>query len=313
MESNKWMTNFPVEYEERGVVKFQFCITKQCNLKCPWCINARNDDSAMNRPVDPRRMDLVDIWSDDPNYRYTLAFSGGEPLLEPQEILSVINQLPLEKVKNFHLIEILTNGTIYDGDLIDKIEAINPKLVFHVSHKKMNFSVETKEIEAAQQIVDRIGTRAVWFPVITMNNYKDFTRQMERAYEMGYRRYNIRFDMTERYQYRFYDALEEFFKVVPKDFVLIQSHNRCRNNFHREWVNKNGRIDPECISFAPKSELNYDTSAIHAFFEETKLLSPKAKLKVHPPGREMIVMYLALKHSVPIISNQHSERWYYEL
>ena len=303
------MTSFTDDYDEEGVVRFQFGVTKECNLACPWCINSVLETSKMRRPHYPRRMDLVNKWMGSPNHKMYLQFSGGEPMLEPQIMLDILDELTPENLSKLYRIGILTNGTIYDEKLFNAIIDRNPNLVVHLSHKKLGFNVRSKDTLAAKLTVEHLGNAATWFPVITMENYHQYVDLMWKAYAMGYRRWNVKLELNTNYRVPLIQALEDWMKVCPDDFVLIQAHNNCRNNFHLDWIKQYGIFEPERISVAPKSELNYSVAPAEKYIHDIRTMNSRNASRLPYPGPQPIIVYLAMLHEVPMVSNQHSNEW----
>ena len=90
-----------------------------CNLRCKWC-----DTKYAWNPKNAKQMEVTEIAKVIKKYPAKhLVITGGEPLLQQQEILSLI-----KKLKNYY-IEIETNGTIKStlGNYVN-LYSCSPKL-----------------------------------------------------------------------------------------------------------------------------------------------------------------------------------------
>ena len=102
-------------------MKYTFCITGSCNLRCTYCYIAKNQ-SDMTPQVAKKAIDFMYATTpvDD---EIKLGFFGGEPLLRftlIQEIMALIEDHPRFR-KERTQISIVTNGTILTDDMIDFI------------------------------------------------------------------------------------------------------------------------------------------------------------------------------------------------
>lgn len=85
-----------------------------CNLRCGWCDTKYALD-------DGRPMTLDEINREISTYPCkNISITGGEPLLQKQELLELINLLR----RNEFWIQLNTNGTIFDGDIFQKIDLL---------------------------------------------------------------------------------------------------------------------------------------------------------------------------------------------
>ena len=102
-----------------------------CNGKCKFCLNERNTS---NEEIDIEKLKYVIKYLDEKRILSTITITGGEPLLNPDKLNTIINAIVevTPKIK----ISISTNGTnleqITNFDNLNNIEAIHVSRHFYI-------------------------------------------------------------------------------------------------------------------------------------------------------------------------------------
>ena len=114
-------------------------ITQKCNLNCPWCYNENRKTATMTKEV----IDKIIGKIKEKDCVHNVAIVGGEPMMEQEKALYIIQRLP--KTKNS--ITIMTNGTIDMKDFLEKANQISKnKIIVNFSYSPLN-----KELTAIRE------------------------------------------------------------------------------------------------------------------------------------------------------------------
>lgn len=134
--------------------------TNRCNLECPHCMiyEAGEFGTDYNDFMAPKIID--DFFGKmDVKLIHTLNFTGGEPLLNIDIILYTLKKIMREKIKVLG-IDIATNGTILNAELIDQLnkfaEYVKKEVLGQVVIKDQNM-LEIKNIEQSKLVNLRIS------------------------------------------------------------------------------------------------------------------------------------------------------------
>jgi organic radical activating enzyme len=88
-------------------------VTRACNLCCEHCLRGDAEEKTISNKT-------IDLLLNQTEYISSLTFTGGEPTLEPDTIIYIIDQI-MEKsipVGNFYIV---TNGTVFHKELFFKL------------------------------------------------------------------------------------------------------------------------------------------------------------------------------------------------
>jgi len=103
-------------------------LTQRCNLTCSYCHSSAISPNASNKDITNETVvNVVDFVSEIPKKLISIAFQGGEPALNIEEIAYICNGITndarnKEKVFEFG---ITTNGTIHSEELFELIDKYN--------------------------------------------------------------------------------------------------------------------------------------------------------------------------------------------
>ena len=111
-------------------------VTRRCNLKCAHCMRGKPQNINMSDGIVDKIIDS-DIGMID-----YLLFSGGEPTLNPNLIINTIDKI-IEGKLNVNEIAMVTNGQIYNQDIVDAFNRYNEyqnEVLEERINKMFNFS-----------------------------------------------------------------------------------------------------------------------------------------------------------------------------
>lgn len=94
-----------------------FEVTRRCNLRCEHCMRGEPQDIDMTEKI-------VDLIFDQVNVCENYFIGGGEPLMNPDIIIYIINKI-IDGNKPFVSFHFVTNGTILNSDTIRVCDAMN--------------------------------------------------------------------------------------------------------------------------------------------------------------------------------------------
>ncbi|MDE6083078.1 MAG: SPASM domain-containing protein, partial [Muribaculaceae bacterium] len=90
--------------------------TQACNLCCPYCFEGNKNPISMSNDVEEA---LIKYISSRPIKTYSITWFGGEPLLRPDIIKSILEKLSLIKGITLTNHNIITNGTLLNHKVYD--------------------------------------------------------------------------------------------------------------------------------------------------------------------------------------------------
>ena len=90
--------------------------TQACNLCCPYCFEGDKNPISMSSDVEEA---LIKYISSRPIKTYSITWFGGEPLLRPDIIKSILEKLSLIKGITLTNHNIITNGTLLNHKVYD--------------------------------------------------------------------------------------------------------------------------------------------------------------------------------------------------
>ena len=119
-----------VESEHGGlsdnIIQLVLNLTDDCNLRCRYCVFS--DEYPIYREYRPSRMsmdtamkaiDLVVKAKDKPGVTISLSFFGGEPLLEADLMINIVNEAKRIYPNTNFIVGITTNGTIINQNILE--------------------------------------------------------------------------------------------------------------------------------------------------------------------------------------------------
>jgi radical SAM protein with 4Fe4S-binding SPASM domain len=128
---------------------FQWHITERCNLRCSHCYQEEyTTQSEFSLAQLKKVADEIDLTLEKWNMNGRIALTGGEPFLR-EELLPLIEHL--EKKPNIKKIGVLTNGTLIDEAIVNKLKSF-PKF----------FTVQISLDGASEETNDSIRGRGVY-------------------------------------------------------------------------------------------------------------------------------------------------------
>ena len=172
-------------------------ILSGCPLRCEYCINKK----ALLRPV--KQMETSELLPDILiDYCYFVAtdggitFGGGEPLLQPDGIVEVINNLPPKvsvnietslNIPHYALGKLLSTKLGNDINWIIDIKTIDSKIYTDYTRLSNSQVINNLKVLASKGLQDRCIVRVPLIP--GYNDEYDITKSIEFLNTLGY--YNI--------------------------------------------------------------------------------------------------------------------------
>lgn len=96
-----------------------FEVTRRCNLKCKHCMRGNAQNVDLTKEIVDQVLDNNDIKSID-----HLAFSGGEPTLNEDIIVYIIDKIIANNI-DVYKVSMVTNGVIFSEKIIDAFKRFN--------------------------------------------------------------------------------------------------------------------------------------------------------------------------------------------
>jgi len=109
---------------------FQWHLTDRCNRRCRHCYQENFDYGAGEASPEQRRQLAATIFEAIPEESVSINLTGGEPLLLP-DLLELVQYL--ETFANLADVNIITNGTIHDAELITTLGTFPRFAMFKMS------------------------------------------------------------------------------------------------------------------------------------------------------------------------------------
>lgn len=180
----------------KEVETFYLSLTKQCNLKCHFCL--KKTSTGEKKEMDLKEwMNIIDhIDSFTSTDKRTLYLSGGEPL-----IYSYFHDLYVYIYQKGFKVHIFSNATTIDTKVIELFKEYPPNTllisidgsVAHIHDKQRGVEgAFEKLIQNTKRIIaESIKTQIIWQTVIDSNNIMDMEKIAQLALEQGVK--SIRF------------------------------------------------------------------------------------------------------------------------
>ncbi len=104
-------------------MKYIFCITQKCNLKCGYCYIGKKNIS-MSLDVAEKIIDFI-FTRTPPQEMLDIGFFGGEPLLEFELIRSITSMIKSHRHYDAErvVLSVVTNGTVFSEEIAEFIDA----------------------------------------------------------------------------------------------------------------------------------------------------------------------------------------------
>jgi radical SAM protein with 4Fe4S-binding SPASM domain len=110
---------------------FQWHITERCNLRCLHCYQEQYTSQSEFSPAQLKKVaDEIDITLEKWDMTGRIALTGGEPFLK-KELIPLMDYL--ERKKRIWKIGILTNGTLIDEEIVDKLKSLQKLYSIQIS------------------------------------------------------------------------------------------------------------------------------------------------------------------------------------
>lgn len=147
-------------------------LTRACNLNCPHCLRGDADNNSF------MSFDQIDRILDNFSICQHITMGGGEPCLAKNEMFylmdSIEKRLKTEKIKTFVFnIGMVTNGTILDDEIVDRLNSFTEVLLYHIDKEKNDKNKPLKVINIAISNDQYHNNN----PKEAMNWYKDRVNQ----------------------------------------------------------------------------------------------------------------------------------------
>ncbi|HQN49403.1 MAG TPA: radical SAM protein, partial [Caldisericia bacterium] len=157
---------------------FQWHITDYCNLRCRHCYQIKFDKSS-DLPLEKIKFIVDKISETLKDKKISVNITGGEPFLR-EDLFDILYYI--EKKNNFKEINIITNGTILNGEnikILDKIKKFKYlKLSVESYNKEKNDFIRgkgnlEKVIENIKLFKSLSNKKVIIMITLSMLNYKD--------------------------------------------------------------------------------------------------------------------------------------------
>ncbi len=258
-------------------MEYIFYLTNSCNLKCKYCY----EKNKLNKVIDfniIERLLKKRINSKDTNT--TIAFFGGEPLLEKQILYDTVNLCKdLEKEsKHRFFYSLTTNGTLIDDEFIKFCKENNISVGISIDGDEYSHNLNRSDFElkgSFERVLENTkkcinaNLNCMALPVICFNNVKYLANNIKYLIDIGFKNITCNFNYSDiwddnslnvlKQQYReisniYYNEFKRknYIRIYPLDTKMyFHIHEKkCSNscNANRIAVNTDGTFYP-CIQF----------------------------------------------------------------
>lgn len=172
-----------------------FEMTSRCNLKCKYCYNYwKKDDIDLSEIEKINPLKTLKQYMKSVNTNY-VAFSGGEPTINKDELLECIMYCKARNKK----VTVISNGTLIDDELLDlfsklKVDMLETTINSYKGaiHDEINGIKGSfnKSVNIIKQALAR-GIDVVVPVVITKYNVKEIEKTLDFIYNLGIKRIMI--------------------------------------------------------------------------------------------------------------------------
>lgn len=181
-------------------------LTEKCNLNCTYCYEKKRNKDISFEDI----KNLID-YEIKQNCNYSIiVFYGGEPLLKKDIIKETIKYINSKKCKTKFYYGITTNGTLLDDEFINYMKNnkfINIAYSIDGTQKTHDLNRLTIDGKGTFDIVERNAKNiiknfdsVVAMTVITKNNLKYLSENVDYLIELGFKYINLLFDYTQNWQ-----------------------------------------------------------------------------------------------------------------
>jgi len=175
----------PVARDEPvGIANVTINLTNRCNLRCPWCYNARRKQAEM--PIEPF-MDALAAGTDIYERSASLIILGGEPLLDWPRLEHVLDR----SAAIFEPAPMLsTNGTLLSGEMVARLATRRVEVQVSLDGSSAarhdavrGAGVFDQAVTGIQRLVDA-GVTTIMSMVYTRETVADFEAYLDLAREL---------------------------------------------------------------------------------------------------------------------------------
>lgn len=195
-------------------------LTDNCNLNCQYCYENKQDKELSFQNI----TQLIDFEIKQKNKTAVIQFYGGEPLLKKQLIRDSINYIKMKNTKTKFYFGITTNGTLIDNEWITYMKknnfvsigySIDGKSETQNKNRRTKNGEETFTIveENAKKILENFNI-VVAMMVVTKNNIKNLSENINYLIELGFRSINMQFNYLDDWQDQDLSEIKKQYKQV---------------------------------------------------------------------------------------------------
>ena len=241
-------------------------VTYNCNLQCKYCfVSNKSNVETIDISTIHKAVDMWNNLFSGNKQHLKILFTGGEPLIKKDFILSAINELEKEYPEISFEYHITTNGLLLTDDFL--LETIKRNIFICVStdgnaiSNKERFNETTNHYERIQKNIiayaEKLNEKKMRVRMtITPQNVSHFYENVNHFTELGIK--NIHF--SPNYEDEWDDnSIELYFQAYRrlgdyvKDNIIIEPYI----SFCKDGVDKNGPYEHDC-SFLPTISTNGD-------------------------------------------------------
>ncbi len=167
---NRYLTIYsseikPYKLKEQKINSLTLNICDDCNMQCNYCYQSKNktdhDAEYMSKDVAIKSIEF--LFSESPDNTIYLNISGGEPLLNPDlvvEIVQIVREYQEKDEKNV-FITITTNGTLIEKKILDQLKYYDVELIITLDGRPQEHNY-MRVMKNRRPSYDRIYDRLQW-------------------------------------------------------------------------------------------------------------------------------------------------------
>lgn len=200
-------------------------LTEKCNLNCTYCYEKKNHKDISFENI----KSLIDYEISQKQHYSVIVFYGGEPLLQKDIIKSTIDYINSKKSKTKFYYGITTNGTLLDDEFI---QYMKEKKFANISYSidgiksthdlnrltvdgKGTFDIVEKNAKKLLKSLDSVIATSV----ITKNNLKNLSQNVEYLIEFGFKYINLLLDYSQSWQDNDLDEMRKQYGKIAEIYA----------------------------------------------------------------------------------------------
>lgn len=216
-------------------MKFVINITDLCNLNCAYCYRLTKDN-AKTATIDKLK-EIADFIAkisqkrEDKNIAVT--FFGGEPLLYPENIFTLIDYFISKYSEYSYKFAINTNGTLFSKEILENIDKYGVTLYLsmdgtinaHDANRRFyGGGGSFDKIEPFLSVINKNDTYVE--TVISCNNLSEFSNSIKYFYNLGFNKFIASPNFTDGWDDKNFIILKNEYKKLADFYYRLQSKKK---------------------------------------------------------------------------------------